>query len=62
MVDWQVSLLVHDLYAPAVSKGLIAEQYQAWRILEEQRVVSGRPHLEIESLVALGRRTVQSRS
>src|SRR5215217_6652740 len=55
VVDRQVSLLVHELYPPAVSHGLAAEHYPhpAWRVLEEEHVVSGRPHLEIERLVAL---------
>jgi hypothetical protein len=55
IVDRHVSLLVHELYPPAVSHGLVAEQYlhPAWRILEVQHVVSGPQHLEIERLVAL---------
>src|SRR5215208_5447110 len=55
VVDWQVSLFVQELYPPAVSYGLAAEHYPhpSWRILEEQHVVSGRLHLEIERLVAL---------
>jgi Recombinase zinc beta ribbon domain len=55
VVDRQVSLLVNELYPPAVSHDLAAEHHPhpAWRVLEKQHVVSGRPHLEIERLVAL---------
>src|SRR5215211_9439315 len=55
VVDRQVSLLVHELYPPAVSNGLAAEHHPhpARRVLEEQHVISWRLHLAIERLVAL---------
>src|ERR671913_338607 len=35
VVDWQMSLLVHELYPPAVCHGLAAEHHPhpAWRVL-----------------------------